>query len=125
MKHLSLAKVASLTLLIAVAVPANPASARSVNNGTASNLLSQCLLESDAQTALGSTRPQKVACCSRSLGYCVTCRTDGTGRCNRTSFSLRPAAGFRPVAPGSVVVAPRETGRRPSMRLNRGTLQRN
>ena len=126
MKTFSLAAIASLTLLITISLFAEPSLARKVNNATASNLMSQCLLADDNKTALGSSKPQKVACCSRSLGYCVVCLTSGAGKCDKVSYSARPASLLKPVAPNAGQLAPNTTAptkpsRRPFLRHNNRT----
>lgn len=97
--------------LFAAAVP-TPSVAEKVSNSTAASLLTHCLLEDDATDTMGPglDAPNTDTCCSKSLGYCVECPSDGSGQCEK--FPVRGRLGplgTKTTAPNSGVVAPTTT----------------
>ena len=102
----ALAIVASFVMAVALS---SPLLAEKVDNHTASGLLTQCVLADDSTDTMGPglDAPNTDVCCSKELGYCVECPSDGKGLCEkfpvRGRFSL---PGLKTTAPDAVVVAP-------------------
>lgn len=59
---------------------------RPVTNSQCVNLASACMLSSDAKVANSTTR---VACCSKSLGYCVVVPKDLSKSCTKHIYRAR------------------------------------
>jgi hypothetical protein len=101
MKRILFAAAASLVLTMAIST--TPSFAKKVSNHTASGLMSICLLDNGRISE--PNNGLYVKCCTRKGGYCIICKQNGSGLCNKTSYLVRdnlsrPAA----IAPG--VMAP-------------------
>ena len=125
-------KTLSKALLVAlIAVPmfapitATSSFARKVSNNTAASLLTNCLLASDGSTILSKPTGRMVKCCSKSLGFCVICPTDGKKRCTKRAYSSRPTIGLKDTAPttGDVAAPPKTSKRRVRPTLFQGMRQ--
>jgi len=101
--------IASLALMMAVST--TPSLAKKVSNDRAAHLLSICMLDG-GKTSEAQGNGSYVKCCTKAGGYCIICKQDGSGLCNKTAYSVRgnvtrPAA----VEPGTMAPAPSRGGR--------------
>lgn len=94
-----------IVLLVATFGFATSAQAKKVSNHAAADLISQCNL-AGGTTSEPEGNGLYTKCCSKSLGYCIICRQDGTGKCNKTSYSVRPNNTHLSQEPNANVFAP-------------------
>jgi|GEM_PF-1399895 len=113
--------LAATGLVLMMAVSATPASARKVSNDSAAHLLSVCMLNHGK-----ITQPQGngsyLKCCTKTGGYCIICRQDGKGLCNKTSYRAWRTDATKPEAPAPGTIAPKRSGDRridPGMKFGR------
>lgn len=108
MKRILFAAVASLALMMAVST--TPSEARKVSNDRAAHLLSVCMIDGGTITEMDGNGSW-LRCCTKEGGYCITCRQDGAGLCNKTAYLARGTV-TRPeaVAPGTVAPAVNRSG---------------
>lgn len=119
MKHIFLIAAASLALMMAVS--ATPASAKKVSNDRAAHLLSVCMINHGK-----ITQPQGngtyLKCCTKAGGYCIICRQDGRGLCNKMPYRAWRTDATKPEAPAPGAIAPKRSGDRridPGMKFGR------
>jgi len=94
-------------MMIGAVHVATPAFATPVKNKQAANMMSMCLLQDDYLDAVANPKEEGwVGCCSRTLGYCIECPTDGRGQCH-TNPIWRISVKDRPKAPDAGKIAPR------------------
>ena len=103
-----IAQIAAASLALMIAISATPASARKVSNDTAAHLLSVCMIDHGK-----ITEPQGngsyIKCCTKEGGYCIICRQDGKGLCNKTPYRAWQKDVTLPEAPASCVIAPKRS----------------
>lgn len=106
MTRILLTALASLALMMAVST--TPSLAKKVSNDRAAHLLSVCMIDGGKITEMDGNGSW-LRCCSKKSGYCITCKQDGSGLCNKTAYSARGTV-TRPesVAPGTVAPAPNQ-----------------
>ncbi len=80
---------AAFLLLLCFAGHEAVAKTRPVSNTRAAGMISSCLLESDHRLKKGSGGMWEM-CCSKTLGYCISCRVDGTRACKKFDYHTRP-----------------------------------
>jgi len=100
--------IAAASLGLMMAVSATPASAKKVSNDSAAHLLSVCMLNHGK-----ITQPQGngsyLKCCTKAGGYCIICRQDGKGLCNKTSYRAWQKDATMPEAPVPGAIAPKRS----------------
>ena len=122
MTRILFAAAASLALMMAVST--TPSLAKKVSNDRAAHLLSVCMLDGGR-----ITEPQGngsyLKCCTKAGGYCIICKQDGTGLCNKTAYSSRPATRLQDEASAPGTVAPaKASSRRPAAQGSRKLLRK-
>jgi hypothetical protein len=119
MKRILFAAAAGLALMMAVST--TPSSAKKVSNDRAANLLSICLLNG-GRTSEPQGNGSYVRCCTKAGGFCIICKQDGSGLCNKTPYRAWSKNATESQAPASGSMAPAETTGRntaPSLKLGR------
>lgn len=98
--------LATLSLLaILMTASATPSLAKKVSNQSASNLMSICLLNGGRTSE--PNNGEYVKCCTSKGDFCIICRQNGSGQCNKTDYRpLRTSNDPGTQAPASGVVAP-------------------
>lgn len=103
--------LALATTLATISIsPLAEARIKKVSDKSAANLLSMCMLEDDWQDAVSNPDQEGwVGCCSRTLGYCVECPSNGRGTCVKYPRRLIPI-NTRPKSPNSGKISTETTG---------------
>ena len=113
--------LAAASLALMMAVSATPASAKKVSNDRAAHLLSICMLDHGKITQ-PEGNGSYIKCCTKAGGYCIICRQDGKGLCNKTSYRASRKDATMPEAPAPGAIAPkrsRDRGIDPDMKFAR------
>jgi hypothetical protein len=103
MKRILFAAAASLVLTMAIST--TPSFAKKVSNHDAATAISNCLLDGGV-TSEPQGNGSYAKCCTKAGGYCIICKQDGTGLCNKTAYILGRGAVSKPQALETGAMAP-------------------
>jgi len=99
--------IAAASLALMMAVSPTPSFAKKVSNDTAAHLLSICLLDG-GKTSEPEGNGSYVKCCTKAGSYCIICKQDGSGLCNKTPYRAWRKTVTVPEVPQSGAVAPKQ-----------------